>query len=72
MTLEKNIMALEDALANLENEDVNLDEAVNTYSSTLELAKETLTKLDDIQDKIKVLQQKNGELIESSLHLKES
>lgn len=60
LTLEENFIKLEETIAQLESEDISLEEAFQAYSQGMELLKSCNEQIDRVEKKVIVLSQ-NGE-----------
>lgn len=60
LTLEENFTKLEETIAQLESEDISLEEAFQAYSKGMELLKSCNEQIDRVEKKVLVLSQ-NGE-----------
>ncbi|WP_017445568.1 exodeoxyribonuclease VII small subunit [Gayadomonas joobiniege] len=67
MSLEDNLLELEQLVGQLENADISLDDALKQYERGIQLVRASQLKLETAEQKIRVLQQKNGqpELVET-------
>ena len=63
-SIEHDIQALETLIQGLEQNDINLNTAVDQYSKALDLASKTHTKLNTIQKNFTVLKEENKHLLE--------
>ncbi|MBR4830209.1 MAG: exodeoxyribonuclease VII small subunit [Bacilli bacterium] len=61
---EEKLEELETIVRELENGDVNLDDAINKYTEAMKLAKECSTKLDNATKAVNKILKENGELEE--------
>ena len=61
---EEKLEELELIVRELENGDVNLDDAINKYTEAMKIAKECSTKLDNATKAINKILKENGELEE--------
>lgn len=61
---EENLKELEDLVKELENGEVDLDDAINKYTEAMRLAKECSNKLDSVTEQVNKILNKNGELEE--------
>ncbi|MBR2603430.1 MAG: exodeoxyribonuclease VII small subunit [Bacilli bacterium] len=59
---EEKLEELETIVRELENGDVNLDDAINKYTEAMKLAKECSTKLDNATKAVNKILKENGEL----------
>ena len=59
---EEKLEELETIVRELENGDVNLDDAINKYTEAMKLAKECSKKLDDATKAVNKILKENGEL----------
>lgn len=65
-SFEENILELEKIVDSLEKGDASLDECLSLFESGVKISKECMTMLDNAEQKIKLLTQKeNGEFSES-------
>ena len=64
MNFEEKLEELETIVKELENGDINLDDAINKYTEAMKLAKECSTKLDNATKAINKILKENGELEE--------
>lgn len=63
-SFEDKIRELEAIVAELENGDVNLDDAISKYTSAMKLAKECNEKLSKVSEKVNKILMENGKLEE--------
>lgn len=61
---EEKLEELETIVRELENGDVNLDDAINKYTEAMKIAKECSTKLDNATKAVNKILKENGELEE--------
>ncbi len=61
---EEKLEELELIVRELENGEVNLDDAINKYTEAMKIAKECSTKLDNATKAINKILKENGELEE--------
>ena len=61
---EEKLEELETIVRELENGDVNLEDAINKYTEAMKLAKECSTKLDNATKAVNKILKENGELEE--------
>ncbi len=61
---EENLKELEDLVKELENGEVDLDDAINKYTEAMRLAKECSNKLDSVTEQVNKILNENGELEE--------
>ena len=61
---EDKIRELEVIVKELESGDVNLDDAIEKYTTAMKLAKECSDKLTEVSDKVNKILLENGELEE--------
>lgn len=54
-TFEENLKELENVVASLESSDLTLDEALDKFKKGIELTKNCSKKLEDAENKIKIL-----------------
>ncbi len=54
-TFEENLKELENVVASLESSDLSLDEALDKFKKGIELTKNCSKKLEDAENKIKIL-----------------
>ncbi|MFC1752503.1 exodeoxyribonuclease VII small subunit [Thermoproteota archaeon] len=66
MKIENNISQLDELTKELESEDLDLDTALDKYSKAIKLAAKTLEELKKAEDKLSVLQNEAGEVMEIS------
>lgn len=59
---ENAIKELEDIITQIENNDVDLDSALNEYKHGMELIKFCQSKLNEVEQKIKILDQETNQL----------
>ncbi|MBR6113060.1 MAG: exodeoxyribonuclease VII small subunit [Bacilli bacterium] len=59
---EEKLEELELIVRELENGDVNLDDAINKYTEAMKIAKECSTKLDNATKAVNKILKENGEL----------
>ena len=59
---ENAIKELEDIITQIENNDVDLDSALNKYKHGMELIKFCQSKLNEVEQKIKILDQETNQL----------
>lgn len=58
--LESNLELLDDIIAQLENDDISLEDAFNAYSNGIKLVKECNDAIDRVEKKVQLLMD-NGE-----------
>ena len=63
-SFEEKLEELELIVRELENGEVNLDDAINKYTEAMKIAKECSTKLDNATKAINKILKENGELEE--------
>ncbi|MGE4169889.1 MAG: exodeoxyribonuclease VII small subunit [Candidatus Margulisiibacteriota bacterium] len=61
--IKSNLAALEDLLGNLEDPDLDLDQAVSHYAKAIQLAGETQKALEQAQNTITVLKQDGDKIL---------
>jgi len=61
MSFEESLSELENIVQNLEQGDVNLEEAMTLFERGLNLSQTSQTKLKDAEQKIQILMNKNGQ-----------
>jgi len=61
-TFEEKLEELENIVKELENGDVNLDDAINKYTMAMNIAKECSNKLDESAKAVNKILKENGEL----------
>ncbi|MDD3368429.1 MAG: exodeoxyribonuclease VII small subunit [Lachnospiraceae bacterium] len=59
-TLEETFQALEETIGKLEGEDISLEESFQAYQSGMELLKQCNDKIDRVEKKVLVLNEKGG------------
>ncbi len=62
MKFEDKIRELEKLVSELENGEVNLDDAIEKYTKAMKLAKECSDKLTEVSDKVNKIMLENGTL----------
>jgi exodeoxyribonuclease VII small subunit len=67
MKFEDKMKALEKIVAELEQDEINLDESINKYTEAMKLIKECDVELKDAEEKISKIVTKDGELKEFEL-----
>lgn len=60
MTLEENLAELEQLVVKLENSEISLEDALKQYERGIQLVRASQAKLANAEQKIRVLQQKDG------------
>ena len=63
-TFEEKLNDLEIIIKELENGNVDLDDAINKYTEAMRLAKECSNKLDSVTEQVNKILNENGELEE--------
>ena len=63
-SFEDKIKELEDIVKELEKWEVNLDDAIEKYTTAMKLAKECSDKLTEVSDKVNKILLENGQLEE--------
>lgn len=66
-TFENAIQELEQIIQHIENNEVDLESALNNYKHGMELVKFCQNKLKDVEQKIKILDQENDQLKDLSM-----
>lgn len=61
-SFEKAINELENIIQHIENNQINLEDALNNYKHGMELVKFCQGKLNDVEQKIKILDQETNQL----------
>jgi len=61
---ETKIRELEEIVKELESGEVNLDDAIEKYTSAMKLAKECSDRLNKATEKVNKILKENGELVE--------
>lgn len=64
MKFEAKLESLEKLVKELENGEVDLDDAINKYTEAMKLAKECSKKLDEAEKAVNKILNENGELEE--------
>lgn len=59
---EDAIIKLEHIIKDIENNEIDLDKAVTQYKEGMELIKFCQNKLNDVEQKVKILDQENNQL----------
>ncbi len=59
---EKAINELENIIQHIENNQIDLEDALNNYKHGMELVKFCQSKLNDVEQKIKILDQETNQL----------
>ena len=62
VSFEEKIKKLESIVAELENGDVPLDDAINKYTEAMKLSKECSNKLTEVNEKVNKILSENGTL----------
>lgn len=62
MTFEEKIKELETIVTELENGNVNLDDAIKKYTRAMQLSKECSDKLNEVSDTVNKILSENGKL----------
>jgi exodeoxyribonuclease VII small subunit len=62
LTFEEKIKQLESIVTELESGEVNLDDAIEKYTTAMKLAKECSDKLTQVSDKVNKILLENGKL----------
>lgn len=62
LSFEDKIRELEATIKELENGEVNLDDAIEKYTKAMKLAKECSDKLNEVTEKVNKILLENGEL----------
>lgn len=62
VSFEEKIKKLESIVAELENGDVPLDDAINKYTEAMKLSKECSNKLTEVSEKVNKILSENGTL----------
>lgn len=63
---EESIKKLEKIVSELENGNLNLDESVKKFEEGMQMAKQCNTILEDVEKKITILLEKDGEITEEN------
>ena len=71
IALEEALHQMESIVEKLENGDVPLEEAMKLFQEGMVLSQLCHTKLENIQQEIVTLTEKNGELVEKKIEIKE-
>ncbi|HHX01466.1 MAG TPA: exodeoxyribonuclease VII small subunit [Firmicutes bacterium] len=72
ITFEEAIKALEEVVRKLEDGTVSLDESLQLFEKGVELARICRAKLDQFEEKIEVLLERNGESVTEPFAQKET
>ncbi len=64
VSFEEKIRNLEDIVKELESGEVNLDDAIEKYTTAMKLAKECSDKLNTATEKVNKILKENGELVD--------
>lgn len=67
LTFEEKIKELEAIVTELENGNVNLDDAIKKYSRAMELSKECSLKLNEVTETVNKILNDNGKLEDFSV-----
>jgi exodeoxyribonuclease VII small subunit len=67
LTFEEKIKELETIVTELENGNVNLDDAIKKYSRAMELSKECSDKLNEVTETVNKILNDNGKLEDFSV-----
>lgn len=67
LTFEEKIKELETIVTELENGNVNLDDAIKKYSRAMELSKECSLKLNEVTETVNKILNDNGKLEDFSV-----
>ena len=67
LSFEDKIRLLESIITELENGDVDLDLAIEKYTTAMKLAKECSDKLTEVSEKVNKIMLENGKLEEFNL-----
>lgn len=62
LSFEDKIKKLESIVSELENGEVNLDDAINKYTEAMKLSKECSQKLNEVEESVNKILNDNGEL----------
>ena len=62
LSFEDKIKKLERIVSELENGEVNLDDAINKYTEAMKLSKECSQKLNEVEESVNKILNDNGEL----------
>ena len=62
LSFEEKIKKLESIVSELENGEVNLDDAINKYTEAMKLSKECSQKLNEVEESVNKILNDNGEL----------
>lgn len=71
LTFEKALEKLEDHVRTLEQGELTLHESLNIFEDGMKLAKFCNKKLDEAEQKIEVLLEKNGDLVKEPFQIPE-
>jgi len=71
LTFENALEKLEDHVRTLEQGELNLDQSLEIFEEGMKLAKFCTKKLDDAEQKIEVLIEKNGGLVKEQFKIPE-
>ena len=69
LTFEEKIKELETIVTELENGNVNLDDAIKKYSRAMELSKECSLKLNEVTETVNKILNDNGKLEDFSVDI---
>ena len=64
LSFEDKIRELEEIVKELENGEVNLDDAIEKYTKAMKLAKECSDRLNAATEKVNKILKENGELVD--------
>lgn len=67
LSFEEKIKLLESIVQELESGEVNLDDAIEKYTTAMKLAKECSEKLTEVSDKVNKILLENGKLEDFSV-----
>lgn len=65
-SFEESMKSLENIVTELENGNLNLDESVKKFEEGMKIAKQCNTILEDVEKKITILLEKDGDLKEEN------
>lgn len=65
LSFEQSLADLEALVSKMEQGDLSLNESLTAFEQGVQLTRECQTMLDQAQQKVQVLTEKNGELIET-------
>ena len=64
LNFEQQLKELEDIVASMEKGDLTLEESLKAYEKGIRLTRECQTALDDAQQRIEILVEREGKLVE--------